>query len=144
MQITPYCRSIFYYETDRMNVVSHTNYIRWMEEARTDFMKKVGIPYDQIEASGIMLPVLDVTCQYRNSMTYGDTFCIVTKITDYNGFKLKIAYEIYNHQTDKLCATATSAHCFTDNRMKPIRIIKSHPEMHALFLRALDAVCIKK
>ena len=45
-----------YYETDKMGVVHHSNYIRWFEEARVDFMEKAGLPYDKMEESGIMMP----------------------------------------------------------------------------------------
>ncbi|MBQ8514305.1 MAG: acyl-CoA thioesterase [Ruminococcus sp.] len=139
MKMIPYCRDIFYYETDRMNVVSHTNYIRWMEEARTDFLRQAGMAYDQIEAEGLMIPVLEVRCQYRQSLTYGDRFAIVSRITEYNSFKMKIAYEIYNARTGTLSARASSAHCFTDSSMKPVRISKRNPTLHALFLKSMDA-----
>lgn len=142
MQIPPYSRNVYYYETDRMDVVSHTNYIRWMEESRVDFLKKVGIPYDKIEAMGLMIPVLEVKCQYKYSLTYGDDFVVVPKISEYNGFKMKITYEIYNKATKKLCATAESSHCFTDSCMKPLRISKIHPELHEQFLQAIDVKCV--
>ena len=41
-KIEPYVRPVFYYETDRMGIVHHSNYIRWMEEARMDWMDKIG------------------------------------------------------------------------------------------------------
>lgn len=138
MNILPYCRSIYYYETDRMDVVSHTNYIRWMEEARTDFLKQIGIPYDKIESTGFMIPVLGVECKYKRSLTYGDSFCIYSKITEYNGFKMTISYEIYNKDTKMLCAEAGSQHCFTDNNMKPVRISKKAPLLHEAFTDAMN------
>lgn len=137
-QITPYSRNVYYYETDRMSVVHHSNYIRWMEEARIDFLKKVGIPYDSIESMGLMIPVLEVTCKYKLSLTYGDDFVVVPKIAEYNGFKMKITYEIYNKETKKLCAAATSSHCFTDSNMKPVRLNKVNPELHEKFTRSMD------
>lgn len=138
MNILPYCRNIYYYETDRMDVVSHTNYIRWMEEARVDFMKQMGIPYHEIEKSGLMLPVLEVECKYKKSLTFGDSFCIYSEITYYNGFKLNISYKIYNKETNELCATAKSSHCFTDKNMKPIRITQKAPELHEAFINAMN------
>ena len=47
-----------YYETDQMGVVHHSNYIRWFEEARAEWMEAVGLPYAQLEAEGIASPVL--------------------------------------------------------------------------------------
>lgn len=47
-----YVRKVQYYETDRMGIVHHSNYIRWMEEARTDVLEQIGLPYDKIERAG--------------------------------------------------------------------------------------------
>lgn len=143
MEIQAYSRNVYYYETDRMNVVSHTNYIRWMEEARVDFLTHAGIPYDKIEETGFMLPVLGVDCTYKHSLTFGDWFSIVGKIAEYNGFKMRITYKIYNKATGILCAEAESRHCFTDMNMKPVRISKANPEIHKAFVKAMDAVIIR-
>ena len=140
MKITPYSRNVFYYETDKMNVVHHSNYIRWMEESRVDFLKKAGIPYDGIENMGLMIPVLGVNCKYRHSFTYGDDFVVFPKISEYNGFKMKISYNICNKDTKVLCVSAESSHCFTDNTMKPVRINKSYPELHEAFIQAMNII----
>ena len=58
-----------YYETDQMGIVHHSNYIRWFEEARTDFLEKLGMGYDRMEAEVIISPVLSVSCEYK-TMTY--------------------------------------------------------------------------
>lgn len=138
MTILPYCRNVYYYETDRMDVVSHTNYIRWMEEARVDFLKQIGIPYHKIEESGYMLPVIEVKCRYNKSLTYGDDFAVYSAISEYNGFKMKITYKIFNSKTKELCASAESYHCFTDSDMRPIRINKKSPSLHEAFLNAMN------
>lgn len=138
MKITPYCRGVYYHETDRMDVVNHSNYIHWMEEARVDFMLKMGLPYEKMEEEGVMLPVLEINCNYKSSLRFGEHIAVITKIVEYNGFKLKLSYDIYNKKTKKLCAYGTSSHCFTDCQIKPIRIIKRHPNMHELFKNAMD------
>ena len=45
-----------YYETDRMGITHHTNYVRWMEKARTFFLREIGWPYEKIEEEGIISP----------------------------------------------------------------------------------------
>ena len=50
-KIKPYDRSVYYYETDRMQIVHHSNYIRWIEEARLDWMKQIGWDYKSIAVS---------------------------------------------------------------------------------------------
>lgn len=48
-KIKPYDRSVYYYETDRMQIVHHSNYIRWIEEARLDWMTQIGWDYKSVE-----------------------------------------------------------------------------------------------
>lgn len=128
-----YERTAFYYETDRMNVIHHSNYIRWFEEARIYFMDKVGYPYARMEKEGIMMPVLSAECEYKNSVKFGDTVLIKTVITEFNGFKMTIQYLVTNADTGELCAKGTTSHCFTDMEMKPVRIKKKYPELYDLY-----------
>lgn len=138
MQITPYTRMVFYHETDRMDIVNHSNYIHMTEEARVDFMGKIGVGYEEMEAEGVMLPVLAVTCEYKNSLHFGEHLSVYSYITKYNGFKLELRYEIRCVETGKLCAIATSAHCFTNTQIKPMRIADKHPKMHTFFQKAME------
>ena len=62
----PFIHKIQYYETDRMKVTHHSNYIRFMEEARVDFMEQTGLSYQQMEADGIVSPVISVSCEYKH------------------------------------------------------------------------------
>ena len=63
-----YTHKVQYYETDKMGITHHSNYIRWMEEARIDFLEKSGFSYDKLEKDGIISPV------YR-SANYAQTEC---------------------------------------------------------------------
>ena len=135
MEITPYTRMVFYHETDRMDIVNHSNYIHMAEEARVDFMDKIGVGYNQMEEEGIMLPVLGVTCEYKHSLHFGEHLAVYSYITKYNGFKLELRYDILCVETGQLCAVATSSHCFTDTKIKPMRIRDKFPEMHAFSRR---------
>ena len=63
---------VHYYETDKMGVVHHSNYIRWMEEARVFAMDQVGYPYKKFEDDGLVSPVLSVECTYKKSVSFGD------------------------------------------------------------------------
>ncbi len=128
-----YERSPFYYETDRMNVIHHSNYIRWFEEARIDFMKKAGFPYDKMEEIGIMMPVISAECKYRSSVRFGDTVLIETFISLFNGFKMEIQYKVTDKTTGEVRALGNTSHCFTDMQMKPIRINKTHPDIYDIF-----------
>ena len=71
--LTHYRHLVHYYETDQMGIVHHSNYIRWMEEARSDYLEKVGYSYVRLEAAGIVSPVVSVSCDYKVSCRFGDT-----------------------------------------------------------------------
>ena len=103
-KIHVYERDAYYYETDKMSVVHHSNYIRWFEEARVNFMKKVGYPYDFMESQGIMMPVLSAQCSYKNSVHFGDTVLIYASISKFNGFKMEVQYKICDKKTGELRA----------------------------------------
>lgn len=58
-----YVHTVQYYETDKMGITHHSNYIRWMEEARTAFLAEKGWPYDRLEKDGVFSPVVSVNCR---------------------------------------------------------------------------------
>jgi len=58
MEITPYTRMVFYHETDRMDIVNHSNYIHMAEEARVDFMEKIIGEHQKKQPAMITFPEL--------------------------------------------------------------------------------------
>lgn len=129
MEYKAFKRRINYYETDKMQVVHHSNYIRFLEECRMDFLDQLGISYDMLEKSGLMIPVLSVSCNYRMAVRYGDTICIVPKVTKFHGVKFEMSYKIYSEDFTVLHNEATSSHCFVGLDFKPVRIKKEFPEL---------------
>lgn len=139
MEITPYTRMVFYYESDRMDIVHHANYIRMAEEARVDFMAKIGLPYDKLEARGILLPLLSASCRYLRPLRFGEHLEVYTKIERYNGFHLDLCYDIFCVESGALCTKAETCHCFTNSALKPLRVRDKYPEIHRFFLEARKA-----
>lgn len=123
-------REINYYETDKMQVVHHSNYIRYLEECRMDFMRQIGFDYAKMEQSGIMVPVLSVSCNYKNPARFGETICIVPKVERMHGVKYEMSYRIYSEDFSVLHNEAASSHCFVDLDFKPIRLKKEYPELY--------------
>ena len=62
-----YKHKVHYYETDRMGFTHHSNYIRWMEEARIDFFDRLGWSYRKFEDEGIISPVTAIECKYKQT-----------------------------------------------------------------------------
>ena len=128
--LTHYRHLVHYYETDQMGIVHHSNYIRWMEEARSDYLEKVGYSYVRLEAAGIVSPVVSVSCDYKVSCRFGDTVEVRLKLTGYTGVRCDVEYEMYRLGDGTLCAVGRSQHCFIDKAGRPLSLKKHMPEMH--------------
>ena len=125
-----YERTPFYYETDQMKIVHHSNYIRWFEEARIHYLDAVGINFAEQEATGIVCPVLTVNARYIHMVRFGDTVEITTRLNLYNGLRYGFSYEVRNKETGELCCTGTSTHCFLDPDGKIIKVKRDYLPMH--------------
>lgn len=131
----PYIHNAKYYETDQMAIVHHSNYIRWFEEARVDWMDQIGIDFREIEARGIVVPVVGVSCQYKTMTHFGDNVAIHTKLEGYNGIRFRFTYEVRDAATDELKATGTSEHCFfKGDHVANLR--RAAPDLHERFMNA--------
>ncbi len=122
-----------YYETDAMRVVHHSNYIRWMEEARLSFFDWVGVPYERIESMGIVIPVIGVSCEYKVSTKYGDRVKICAELVSFTGLRFSVSYRITSLDGTVLHAVGRTDHCFLDTEMRPVNIKKKAPEIYAIF-----------
>ena len=139
MNFIPYKRNAYYYETDRMDIVHHSNYVRWLEEARVDLMAQMGCPFTETEKRGIVSPVLSVETHYKYPVKFGDEFEVRCKLTKYNGCQFELDYEVFNRTTQKTACLAHTSHCFTTNDLKPVRLKKAYPDINEKFLNALAA-----
>jgi acyl-CoA thioester hydrolase len=127
-----YKRKVHYYETDQMGIVHHSNYIRWFEEARIDFLEKIGLEMSVIEERGVQIPVLSVASNYRQMTRFGEEFEVRMTVEKYNGIKMSISYEVVGTKDNVIKNTGTSEHCFIDMTGKIISLKKSHPDMHMI------------
>lgn len=126
-------RKINYYETDKMGVVHHSNYIRFLEEARCDWLENIEMPFEVLEDNGITIPVLEVKCKYKYHVTFGDTILIKPFVKEYTGVRMTVGYEVINKETEKLVLEAETKHCFTDKNLKPINLKKYKKEFSDKF-----------
>ncbi len=133
-----YERKINYYETDKMGVVHHSNYIRFLEEARCYFLEAHDFPYDFFEKSGISIPVVHVDVAYKTPVTYNDTIVIRVFIKDYTGIRLTVGYDVINKETGNTVIVAETKHCFTNNDLRPLNLKKYSLELHSKYEKLKD------
>ena len=132
----PYILKVHYYETDKMGCVHHSNYIRWMEEARVAFLDRIGVGFPMMEARGIYSPVTGVECSYRRPTHFAEEIRVCATVAEYTGIRLRITYEMHNAE-GTLVAAGASRHCFTDTSGRPIALQKTHPDIDAALRAAI-------
>ena len=128
-----YERKINYYETDKMGIVHHSNYIRFLEEARSRWMEELGISMEKLEKEGYTIPTLEVDCKYKCHVTSGDTIIIEPYITEYNGVRMTVEYNVIDKKTKNIVIEAYTNHCFTDRNLKPVNMKKKSLEIYSKF-----------
>ena len=135
MSIKPYQHEVKYYETDKMGVTHHSNYIRFMEEARIDWMDQLGYGFDRMEAEGIVSPVVGVSCNYKKTTSFKDVIEISVKVKQLSEVKLVIAYEM--RVAGGLVCTGETVHCFFDGG-RPAVIAERFPALYAAMKETLE------
>ena len=134
MIIKPYIRKAQYYETDQMGIIHHSNYIRWFEEARVDFMEQMGFGYNKAVEAGIDFAVLGVTCDYQTMVRFGDIVEIHMTVSSVTAVKMSVEYKIIDSVTKELRTTGETRHCYYNNfKQRPVSLKKEIPELYGLF-----------
>ena len=116
-----------------MGVVHHSNYIRYLEEARCRWLEKINVSMESLEEMGYTIPTLEVNCKYKNHVTSGDTIIIKPAIKEYNGVRMTVSYEVLDSRTGKEVIKAYTKHCFTNNELRPINMKKNNIQIHNSF-----------
>src|SRR5438128_3535913 len=91
-----------YAETDAMGVAHHAAYLVWFEEARTGLCREAGVVYRELEARGILLPVVEVVCRYRKALRYDDAVVIRATVAALTRRSIRFRYEVRSE--GDLCA----------------------------------------
>ena len=133
IKIVPYEHHTKYHETDQQGIIHHSNYVKWMEDARMNLMEQLGLGYKQMETMEIMSPVLSMSVEFRSVVKFDDTVVIDTQLIAYDGYKMEIAYRIYDKKTGEDRAIAKSKHCFVNKSGMPISLKRVYPELDTKF-----------
>lgn len=124
-----YIHKVQYYETDKMGITHHSNYVRWMEEARVDYLEKIGFGFDRLEAAGVVSPIVSVSCSYKKPTRFPELVTIKTRLKEAKGVRLKLAYEMYN-EADELVFEGITELAMLDINGMPFRMKKLLPEFY--------------
>jgi len=133
-----YTRKARYHETDQMGIIHHSNYVKWMEEARIEYMDSVGLGYRAMEEEGIASPVVGITVDYKKAVRFDDLVEVRVSVSRYTGASIELHYEFFNATAGYVCTLATSRHAFVKgDRLVSLKRLK--PELHARLLEEISA-----
>ena len=110
-----------YAETDQMGVVYYGNYPQYLEIGRVEWLRAIGLTYKEMEAEGIMMPVVSLQIQYKKPALYDELITIRTKLKDLPSTKIEFDNEILNEKGE-LLSTANTILVFVDAKtFRPVR-----------------------
>jgi len=112
---------VIYGHTDMMGRVYYGRYYEYFESARAHFLRELGLPYGDIEKSGVLIPVIESHCKYKYGASFDDLLNIRTVIRESPKAKMKIEYDIFINQTDIIVATGYTIHAFINKIGKVVK-----------------------
>lgn len=107
---------VTYRDTDQMGVVYYANHLVWFEMGRTELIRELGLPYRELEAQGMYLPVVSVHVEYRTPARYDDLIEIRTRVTKLSHVAIYFHYTLVRRDADgeTLIAEGSTRHAFVD------------------------------
>lgn len=111
-----------YAETDQMGVVYHANYLIWCEMGRTDFIRRLGMSYADMEKGGVSLAVSELTARFHAAARYDDLIRVRTSIAEVRSRLISFDYLISNAATNQRLVSARTTLVSLDRSGKPISL----------------------
>ena len=109
-------------ETDLMGVVHHSNYLRWFEMARVEYLRTANVLLPDLIADGILFPITEVQCKYRQSAYFDEMIRVEARLVDFSRAKLCFAYRVVRETDNVLLAEGITQNVFTDEKGRVIRL----------------------
>ena len=103
-----------FYDTDLMGVVHHSNYIRWFETARVEFLRAVGIDLNEMLNDGILFPIVEVQAKYLHSAKFDDELELEITPAVMTRAKWEFEYKIRRAGEEKILVEGFSRNVFTN------------------------------
>ncbi len=126
--------TVRYAETDKMGIVHHSNYPVWYEVGRSDFIKMFGTSYTEMEENGIMTPLLNLSCRFKQPALYEDELIIRTWVQTITAARIVFTYTVRRIEKDGSeteLGYGSTEHGFVDSKtFRPCSIKKRMPQLY--------------
>lgn len=110
-----------YAETDQMGVVHHGSYPLYVEEARTEALRSLGVSYKSVEDLGVAMPVSHMSFDFKKVAHYDDVLTVRTILKEAPQVRIKFYYEIYNQRQELVTEAQVILYFMDRNSGKPVR-----------------------
>lgn len=126
-----------YAETDQMGVIHHAVYPVWYEVARTDYIKKLGISYSDLEKLGVMTPLVELSCRYISPARYEDELIAEVAVGDLSPARVEFQYQVFRIGEHTPLNTGRTLHAWVDAKtFRPVNMKKRYLGLYASIERA--------
>jgi acyl-CoA thioester hydrolase len=126
---------VLYADTDAMKFVYHGKYLEYFEAARGELLRDIGIPYPEIEKSGVFIVVLEAHIHYKRPAQYDDVLHIKAIVNEMPAVRVRIDYEITRNDETEILITGYTIHTFLNaTTNKPTRPPQKFIEAMSKFL----------
>ena len=113
MMVTTVAHKVNFYDTDAMAVVHHSNYIRWFEIGRVEFLRQAGITLTELMDDGYVFPITEVSAKYMNSGYFDDELIIETTPVALTKAQMAFSYRVLRACDDTVLVTGFTQNVFT-------------------------------
>jgi acyl-CoA thioester hydrolase len=104
--------NIRFHEVDSLRIVWHGHYLKYFEDGREAFGRKYGIGYMDVFDLGLLTPLVNVNCDYKKPVKYGDPVMLQTTYMDSDAAKIQFKFTLYHAQTNEVLTTGESTQVF--------------------------------
>ena len=115
---------IRYYETDQMGFVHHSNYLRYFELARIEWISSLGFSYQKMEERGYLMPVINANIEFKRPLTFGNSFRVKIQSKEIPKVKFELIYEIILDKDIIIARGSTILAFLSSHNLKPVRCPK--------------------
>ncbi len=128
-----------YAETDMMGIMHHSRYYPWFEVARGDFIKQIGMSYNELEKTGVMIPLTESNAKYLEGLKYEDRAEVMCELFELSPARCGFRYTIKRISDGKITTTGITRHGFVDGKtFKPLNLKKKFPEIYSALAKLLE------
>lgn len=113
-----------YHHTDQMGVVHHSNYVKFFEAARTEWLRAIGLTYAEMERRGVMMPIVEVNVKYKHPALYDELITVRAIVDEIPMARMVFRYEITGEDGREVATGSTTLGFIDRETRRPQRAPK--------------------